>query len=251
MTDRIDMSEHDAPLMEVFDEDPTLNPEAERKILLGDYEPDKFKKELGVDPKTMISPKKPEPELHKGTCMAVLTHTGVFSPPETEKILEVNGKDFVESNVQMDGSNDIPTRKDDIRNSSQTWVAQTKENLWLFDKMLALTMAANQQFLFEIDYFEALQLARYEEGQYYTKHIDMGAGHMGNRKLGITVQLSSPDDYEGGDLICDNNGRDFIAPRELGSVTVFPSFMPHEVTPVTKGTRYSLVVWASGKQRFK
>jgi len=247
MTDRIDMSNHaeDRPVIEVVD------PEAERKELLGDYEPEEFKKELGVDPKAMISPKKPEPELHKGTCMAVLTHKGVFSPPECTQIIKDNDNDWRASAVQEHGSSDIPFIKDDIRTSSQTWVEQVKENLWLFDKMLALTMAANKEFQFDIDFFEALQLARYETGQFYTKHIDMGAGHMGNRKLGISVQLSDPDTYEGGDIVCDNNGHDFIAPRELGSVTVFPSFMPHQVTPVTKGTRYSLVVWASGKQRFR
>jgi len=247
MTDRIDMSNHaeDRPVIEVVD------PEAERKELLGDYKPDEFKEEMGVDPKTMITAKKPEPDMKKGTLMAVLTQKGLFSPPECERIISDNAHGFEKSNVQQHGSSDIPHRKEDIRNSSQTWVEQSKENVWLFDKMLAIAMAANKEFGFEIDYFEALQLARYEEGQFYTKHIDMGCGHMGNRKLSFSVQLSAPDTYEGGDIVCDNNGKDFFAPRDLGSVTVFPSFMPHEVKPVTKGTRYSLVVWASGQQRLR
>lgn len=252
MTERIDMSNHDVPKIEVFDENPELNPDAERLQLLGDYNPEEFKKELGVDPKTVISAAKPKPNIHKGTCMSVLTHIGVFSPPECTTILESGmHADWETSNVQENGSSDIPTLKPEIRNARQTWIEQKKENVWLFDKMLALTMSANTQFQFDVDYFEALQLTRYDEGMFYTKHIDMGAGHMGNRKLGISVQLSADEDYEGGDLVCDNNGRDFIAPRELGSVTVFPSFMPHEVRPVTKGTRYSLVIWASGTERFK
>ena len=36
-----------------------------------------------------------------------------------------------------------------------------------------------------------------------------------------------------------------VVPR--GSIVVFPSFLYHEVKPITKGTRYSLVVWFIGK----
>ena len=35
--------------------------------------------------------------------------------------------------------------------------------------------------------------------------------------------------------------------RPQGSVIVFPSFVWHRVTPVTKGTRYSLVLWTCGQ----
>ena len=35
--------------------------------------------------------------------------------------------------------------------------------------------------------------------------------------------------------------------KNKGSVIVFPSFNWHQVSPVTKGTRYSLVIWCCGK----
>ena len=66
------------------------------------------------------------------------------------------------------------------------------------------------------------------------------------RKLSITIQLSSPQDYEGGDLIL-HNGEPEKMQKELGKLIVFPSYTLHEVTPVTKGTRYSLVAWVAGK----
>ncbi len=72
------------------------------------------------------------------------------------------------------------------------------------------------------------------------------------RKLSVTVSLNDSSEYEGGNLEFDlgphRKDRYFrcneIGPK--GSVIVFPSFIPHRVLPVTKGTRYSLVCWSLG-----
>ena len=71
------------------------------------------------------------------------------------------------------------------------------------------------------------------------------------RKLSISVQLSHPDDYENGDFQIKNfYGNELTEHKESlrnrGTVIVFPSFLEHQVTPVTKGTRYSLVQWYRG-----
>jgi PKHD-type hydroxylase len=73
------------------------------------------------------------------------------------------------------------------------------------------------------------------------------------RKLSVTVSLSDPADYEGGNLKFDLGPHrpdryhtcEEIRPR--GSIIVFPSHIHHQVTPVTKGTRYSLVAWNLGR----
>jgi PKHD-type hydroxylase len=72
--------------------------------------------------------------------------------------------------------------------------------------------------------------------------------------LSVTCSLSSPEDYEGGELEFDFRNMDpdkqsvrkcaEIKPR--GSIVVFPSHVWHRVKPVTKGTRYSLVIWNLG-----
>ena len=70
----------------------------------------------------------------------------------------------------------------------------------------------------------------------------------------MTINLSDPSEYEGGNLEFDYRNRtdrsDCIVPCKQimpkGSIALFPSFVFHRVTPVTKGTRYSLVVWNSG-----
>jgi PKHD-type hydroxylase len=68
----------------------------------------------------------------------------------------------------------------------------------------------------------------------------------GTRKLSFTVQLSDTKDYKGGDLVFHYKSQPVKAYREKGMVVVFPSTMLHEVTPVKKGTRYSLVGWVAG-----
>jgi PKHD-type hydroxylase len=67
------------------------------------------------------------------------------------------------------------------------------------------------------------------------------------RKLSLTIQLSSPEDYEGGELALKFGAKANLMPKDLGKMVVFPSYVLHEVRPVTKGTRYSLVAWVTGK----
>jgi len=87
-----------------------------------------------------------------------------------------------------------------------------------------------------------------------TKYTD-NINHVGKvRKLSVTVNLSEENDYEGGNLMFDFSEHNEISRYEIcekvrpqGSIIVFPSFVSHCVTPVTKGTRYSLVIWNLGE----
>ena len=66
------------------------------------------------------------------------------------------------------------------------------------------------------------------------------------RKLSLVVQLSDPEDYEGGDLEIYTGHEPLVVKKKKGMTAFFPSYQLHGVTPVTKGTRYSLVVWVHG-----
>jgi len=72
------------------------------------------------------------------------------------------------------------------------------------------------------------------------------------RKLSVTVSLNDSSEYEGGNLQFDLGAHrpdQYHTCHEIrpkGSVIVFPSHVHHQVTPVTKGTRYSLVSWSLG-----
>lgn len=95
---------------------------------------------------------------------------------------------------------------------------------------------------------EQTQLGRYkstDEG-HYDWHMDSSPPQNGiQRKLSCVILLNDPSEFEGGVLqfkgMEDRNVLD-----KQGSIIVFPSFIEHKVTPVTKGVRYSAVTWASG-----
>jgi Rps23 Pro-64 3,4-dihydroxylase Tpa1-like proline 4-hydroxylase len=82
-------------------------------------------------------------------------------------------------------------------------------------------------------------LLRYEVGQFYTNHTDS----FKERPRAVSCSFILNDDYEGGDFAFFD--RELVHKLKKGSCIMFPSnFMyPHEVMPVTSGTRYSIVTW--------
>jgi PKHD-type hydroxylase len=106
---------------------------------------------------------------------------------------------------------------------------------------------------FDLAYPQNVQYAKYFPDQHYTPHTDDNCGPNQNemRKLSVAIQLSDPNDYEGGDFViqsAQNNGEfDLISDfRKRGSVIVFPSVMTHGIMPVTRGVRHSVVCWVVG-----
>jgi hypothetical protein len=92
---------------------------------------------------------------------------------------------------------------------------------------------------FKVDADTGYQLLRYNEGQFYTQHTDSFADQQ--RSLSCSIQLN--EDYEGGEFAFFD--REMMIRSKTGSAIVFPSnFMyPHEIMPVIKGTRYSVITW--------
>ena len=98
---------------------------------------------------------------------------------------------------------------------------------------------------------EAVQLSRYGIGHFYGKHADFSCDQgtvSHTRKLSMTVQLSDEKSYDGGDLIIYFAGKYYETPKKKGTVVVFDSRLTHEVTPILRGERYSLVKWFHGDE---
>jgi PKHD-type hydroxylase len=139
-----------------------------------------------------------------------------------------------------------------MRSSSVKWIPQDEKWQWLYEKLMQLAVDANKE-LWNFDLISAPELIQYteyyasEEG-HYDWHQDIGPGVGSLRKVSITVQLSDSDEYEGGDLQLWYGGNSSInAERGAGVVVVFPSYMMHRVSKVTKGTRRSFVLWVGGQ----
>ena len=114
-----------------------------------------------------------------------------------------------------------------------------------------------QYFRYNLDYFQAIQFARYQNGGHYDWHQDTSgspAEASETRKLSLTMSLTDHTTYDGGYLEFYNGEKPYehdehnVAKdvKDQGSVIVFDSRDWHRVTPVTKGVRYSIVCWTVG-----
>lgn len=160
----------------------------------------------------------------------------VFTKQECRKIIDLfNGT--TELAKVGNGRTDSDIRKSDIR-----WIPKTVEFEWIYMRVFQVVGNANETF-FNMDISEIredIQYTEYENG-YYNWHVDINKSE---RKLSASIQLSDPSDYEGGELQFDDNGG--VADKEQGTLVVFPSYLRHRVTEVTKGRRCALVTWIAG-----
>ena len=152
---------------------------------------------------------------------------------------------------------DLKTKRD----SNIVWM----NDRWIYKEIQPYVHQANANagWNFDWDWSESCQFTIYKKGQYYDWHCDSwdkpymeeGPTKGKIRKLSVTVSLTDPKEYKGGELEFDFRNLDpdkkpniractEILPK--GSLVVFPSFVWHRVKPVTKGVRHSLVIWNLG-----
>ncbi len=168
-----------------------------------------------------------------------------FNEEEVAKI-RLLWDDNVAKNAEVNSAGK-PQERDELRKSQIIFI-KPGENDWIYERLSQACIQTNaNRYKFEITGFQTeLQLANYSNTDFFEWHMDFGPGDVSNRKLSITVQLSDSDEYEGGDLQFMINKNIVNAPREKGTAIVFPSFSLHRVTPVTKGSRKSIVGWIAG-----
>ena len=166
-----------------------------------------------------------------------------FTKEECNKIIEIGNDITADQATTFDGN------KDNVRKSEVAWLYPNKETEWIYRRMTDIITTLNNKF-FQFELFgitEGFQFTKYTApGGKYGRHIDKGV-NMTVRKLSFSVQLSDPEDYKGGDLSLYFKEKGETMNKEQGTVVCFPSYVLHEVTPVTQGTRFSLVSWVTGK----
>jgi PKHD-type hydroxylase len=151
------------------------------------------------------------------------------------------------------------------RKSDLVWLNDT----WIYKEIHPYIHKANKDAGWNFEWIrsEPCQFTKYKLNQYYDWHCDSwdkpydkpnDPEHGMIRKISVTCQLTDGSEYVGGELQFDTRSYDphmrdedkhVITSKEIlpkGSIVVFPSFVWHRVQPVTKGTRYSLVIWNLG-----
>ena len=147
-----------------------------------------------------------------------------------------------------------------VRKTSVYFVSTDKNNkaneiAWHF-----LKEANKQMFNYDLTYFQPIQFAEYKNGGFYDWHIDTHHQDKPNktRKLSLSLMLTDPDVFEGGEFQFFNGNRPYVEQgdptgeqlkkdlKAQGTIVVFDARDYHRVTPVNRGTRHSVVCWATG-----
>lgn len=174
--------------------------------------------------------------------------SNIFDEKQCNEIIKI-GRSFLfqESNTfgGKEGFNDI-------RKSKNSWIPPCDLTIWMYQAIQNALFEVNKYYEYDLHSIENLQFTEYNEDYngYYDMHIDRFESEISpntHRKLSFSIQLTDENDYSGGDLLIYDHGRNPLhAVKNRGTINFFPSFVLHEVTPVTRGTRYSLVSWVSG-----
>jgi len=149
-----------------------------------------------------------------------------------------------------------------IRDCKYAWL----QHQWIYDIINPFIHIANEKagWNFQWDWNESSQFTIYEKGHYYGWHMDQYLPKKNKdknldgkiRKLSLTLQLTDRTEYDGGDFQCrwiDHRKKNLLDTvtiddaKDIGTIIIFPSFIHHQVLPITRGKRESLVNWSVGK----
>jgi PKHD-type hydroxylase len=136
----------------------------------------------------------------------------------------------------------------DVRKSKVKWIHVDDKSHWVYDKIHSFILEANNVWKFDLhSIVDSIQYTEYyDDGGHYGWHMDIGPHPINHRKVSVTIQLSNPEDYEGGELELWTGAGIQNVEKHKGCAILFPSYMLHRITPVTKGVRKSLVLWVGG-----
>lgn len=175
---------------------------------------------------------------------AFLVCDDAFSPAELDAIVALGDR-----HVAEDARLAAQARDAAVRVTQVAWLEPGPQTQALYEKLAGLVQALNSgNYRFDITGLETLQYTVYHASErgHYDWHIDYGRHNPRPRKISISIQLSDDSSYDGCDLQFQVGNTIGAAPRTRGTLVSFPSFYLHRVTPITRGTRKSLVCWVAG-----
>ena len=144
---------------------------------------------------------------------------------------------------------------ENIRATKVAWFPREPRTETLYRRMEEAVLELNARyFRFDLSGLAMFQYALYggPEGGHFEWHKDYGRDPSDPgrepRKLTLSLQLSAPSDYDGCELQVRGGHQIDVAPKDRGSLVAFPANVLHQVTPITRGIRRSLVIWAVGPE---
>ena len=171
-------------------------------------------------------------------------------PPEVcDKILETCFE-LPKQNATTFRQGEDPLYEDPNRKTQIRWVPKDEEHDWINQIFENYAKAANEHFNVEISYLPELQFTEYKDiGYHYGAHHDVDFSNQTgtHRKISLVLQLSDPEDYQGGDFKFSHiENPNPVSIKKRGSIIAFLSYQEHCVEPILGGDRTSLVGWYRG-----
>jgi PKHD-type hydroxylase len=137
-----------------------------------------------------------------------------------------------------------------VRRSDVIWIGNNPESAWLYKKITDAVRQLNDEiYQFDLAGAQPFQYTVYrdiEKGEYDWHNDTSMHDDINVRKISVCILLSDTSEFKGGSFLYAPSGKPIEIEQEKGRMLVFPSWIPHCVTPVLKGTRISLVMWLYG-----
>ena len=171
----------------------------------------------------------------------------IFSPDELAEIRQVLDKaEFVDGKLTAGWHAKL------VKNNQQLKVGTSQKEL---QAKVRATLLKNPLFQAAVrpKSIHSLLFSRYDVGMSYDTHVDNalmgGSSGLYRSDISFTLFLSSPEDYEGGELVIEGVQSEQSYKLDAGSAIVYPSTTLHRVNPVTEGTRLVVVGWVQSTVR--
>jgi PKHD-type hydroxylase len=182
---------------------------------------------------------------------ALVSWEGLFSEPELDTITRYGDSLALEkAELSVGGAS-----YDGIRRTLVAWVERNPKTEFFHRRLEEAVLALNARFFrFDLSGLATFQYALYggPEGGHFEWHKDYGRDPSDPdrepRKLTLSLQVSAPSDYDGCELQVRGGHQIDVAPKTRGTLVGFPANVLHQVTPITRGIRRSLVIWAVGPE---
>jgi len=137
--------------------------------------------------------------------------------------------------------------KQDTFSFSSGWIEYTDESAWLYGRLGKLFEYSNNAYQIpDLLMIEKIAYFEYDVQDFHVLHTDLNEGiPFSSRKLSILINLSSSDDYRGGEVEYLPSHKPFSVSRSLGGAIISPSYILREIKPINVGKRRHIIAWAS------
>ncbi len=168
--------------------------------------------------------------------------TGILKPKEIKELREIAAAGtFVDGQLTAGHRAKRVKKNEQLKKTDNQRKAIDSIVLGAFNRSTAFQNTAFPKFV------ASPMLSRYEPGMEYGMHVD-NAFMRGNRlfrtDVSVTVFLSEPDSYDGGELIAETPYGEHAVKLMPGDAVVYSTTLLHRVAPVTRGERLAAVTWA-------